>query len=64
MVSGPKMAIERVKVHKYGQTAANMLVTGKTIKLTVKEGLFMPMAMYTKVNGIMIKLKEEEHTSM
>ena len=49
-----------VMVLSYGQMDPNMKVIGVVIKPTVKENLCMPTVIFTKGNGLMIKLMEKE----
>lgn len=50
--------------NKYGKMAQSTTDNGKEIKQTAKESLYMPMEIYMRVNGSMIKLMGMEHISM
>jgi hypothetical protein len=57
MVSGTKVQIlEMVKANKFGLTDHSTKATGKTIKPTEEEDLFMQMEMCMKANGKKTKL--------
>lgn len=45
-----------------GLTELNIMDVGKKIKPVEKENLFMPMEIYMKVNGKMIRLLASEYT--
>tara|TARA_B110000285_G_scaffold4463_1_gene4740 strand:- start:51 stop:302 length:252 start_codon:yes stop_codon:yes gene_type:complete len=64
MANGLQRDIEKAKEPRSGKTAANMLVTGRVIKLTPRADSFMLTAMYTKANGIMTRLRAKALTSM
>ena len=59
MVNGIKMGLEKGEELKSGKMAANILVTGKTIKQIVKDDLSMLMVMYMREIGYATKLMEE-----
>lgn len=62
--NGIKTTSERAKELKFGKTVHLILVTGKTIKLTVKAELSKLAEKFTKVNGSMIKLMVLGFTSI
>ena len=64
MDSGQKMVIEMEKELRFGKMAVSLLATGVTTRLTVKDDLFMLMAMYTKEIGSTIKLRAEARMSI
>lgn len=63
-VNGQKKDLEMAKVHKFGKMAVSIPGTGRLIKLTEKEDLYMLMEMLMRVTGLTIKPKEEVLTNM
>jgi len=51
---------DKVLVYKYGLMDQNMLVNGKIIKPMDRVFYIMQMVMFTKDNGLMIKLVDKE----
>jgi len=64
MANGLQMDIEKAKEPRSGKTVANMLVTGRMIKLTLRADSFMLTVMYTKANGIMTRLRAKALTNI